>query len=101
MRSRLAFVWVPPVILVVASAACLKRGGIAGRSAAPWWLVAVVALAAAGPGISAAASLGGADDMANLIVYWIPAFALSAWLGAAGAVGGAILLSSRQERSAA
>lgn len=97
----LAFVWAPPVILVVASVLCLRRGGTGGKSAAPWWLAAVIALAVAGPGISAAASLGGAGEVAGLIVYWIPAFALSVWLGAAGAVGLATLLASRQEGTAA
>jgi hypothetical protein len=96
-----AFVWAPPVILVVASAICLRHSGTGGTSAAPWWFAAVIALAVAAPAISSAASLGGAGEMAGLIVYWIPAFALSAWLGAAGAVGLATLLASRQERSAA
>jgi hypothetical protein len=99
--AALAFIWVPPVILVVASALCLRRGGAGGHRAAPWWLAAVIALAAAKPGVSTAAALGGAGEMAGLIVYWIPAFALSAWLGAACAAGLASVLVRRQEGPAA
>lgn len=71
--------WLP---LLAGGAAATIAGRTADSGPAwPWWAAGLVACAAAYPLIGFVTNLVKADDMAMLIVIFIPAYALGLWLG--------------------
>jgi hypothetical protein len=76
------FVIVPWVVLIAGSTVATIIGkGPGAKPAWPWWLAAIVASGLAYPLVAWSTTAFQADDMAALILFFIPAYALALWLG--------------------
>jgi hypothetical protein len=77
-----AFVLVPWVGLIAGSTVATIIGkGPGAKPAWPWWLAGVAACVLAYPLVAWATTAFQADDMAALVILFIPAYALALWLG--------------------
>ena len=90
-----------PLIGLPAASLLLRRNDRSGSASrlAVWWLVAVLAVGAAWPLVGLMSTGNPGQDMAGLIIYWIPVIALCIWAGPALMALGARLI-RRRNRSA-
>jgi hypothetical protein len=96
-----AFVVVPLGVLVAGGATASIMGRAPGATLVwPWWLGALVAGLVAYPMSLWFARVMDVDALAAIVIFFIPAYALALWTGAAGAVFVAGL-PKRAERSPA
>jgi hypothetical protein len=77
-----AFVFGPWVVLLGGGTAARRAGRTKGAPPSiPWWLAALAACALAYPLVMWTTTVSDADDMAALVLFFIPAFALGLWTG--------------------